>query len=152
MPKNSTPKVTKPILPFKSVGENSNLLVLKESMTDSEDAKPMMFAKDLVKTDVDEDFKFRALAAALNLTLEFSEQLRVLDSAFPIFQPILEMLETKFTRNYPKIVRAKGKKLRNALSDLKNKNVDFLMVPKKRPQALKLYEPKVERMYVSIFI
>ncbi|XP_076761645.1 nucleolar protein 14 homolog l(3)07882 [Xylocopa sonorina] len=149
----STPKHLiqgiKVIPPFKSVGESSNLLILDKDQTDLDIDlnSTLMKVSDLVDGPLDDNFKVRTLLTAVNLLREFKNHLEGLETAYSIFEPILKLLEVNSFDKYPSNIRKHIKQLRKDLKELKNKKLEYLVVEKKRPKPLRLYEPRVEVVY-----
>ena len=149
----STPKHLiqgiKMIPPFKAIGEFSNLLVLEDDQTDLEidPSGALMRASDLIHGESDDDFKIRALLTALNLLREFKNQLEELEAVYPIFEPILKLLKPNALDKYPPNARKHVKQLRKDLKELKKKKLEHIVREKKKPKPLRLYEPRIERVY-----
>ncbi|XP_076681466.1 nucleolar protein 14 homolog l(3)07882 isoform X1 [Andrena cerasifolii] len=149
----STPKHLiqgiKMIPPFKAIGESSNLLVLEDDQTDLEidPSGALMRASDLVHGESDDDFKIRALLTALNLSREFKNQLEELEAVYPIFEPILKLLKPNALDKYPPNARKHVKHLRKDLKGLRKKKLEHIVREKKKPKPLRLYEPRIERVY-----
>ncbi|CAK9823662.1 Nucleolar protein 14 homolog [Anthophora retusa] len=149
----STPKHLiqgmKMIPPFKTIGEPSNLLVLDEDQTHLEidPNNTLMKANDLVDESLDDEFRVTALLTAVNLLREFKTQLEELDAVYSIFEPILKLLNPNTFNKYPKNVKKHIKQLRKDLKELKNKKLKYIVFEKKKPKALRLYEPRIEVVY-----
>ncbi|KOX78543.1 Nucleolar protein 14 [Melipona quadrifasciata] len=147
----STPKYLiqgiKIIPPFKTIGESSNLLVLDEDQTnlDINLSSIHMKASDLVN----DDFRIRALLIAVNLLREFKNYLEELEAAYSIFEPILKLLKLNSFNMYPSSLKKHIKQLRKDLKKLKNKKLEYIVVEKKKPKPLRLYEPRIEAVYDS---
>ncbi|KAF3421845.1 hypothetical protein E2986_01393 [Frieseomelitta varia] len=151
----STPKHLiqgiKIIPPFKTTGESSNLLILDEDQTnlDINPSSIHMKASDLVDGPLDDDFRIRALLIAVNLLHEFKNHLEELEAAYSIFEPILKLLQLNSFNKYPLSVIKHIKQLREDLKELKNKKLEYIVVEKKKPKPLRLYEPRIETVYDS---
>lgn len=150
----STPKHLiqgiKMIPPFKTAGELSNLLILYEDKTDL-DIEPnttSMKASDLIDGDMDDEFKIRALLTAVNLLNEFKNHLEQLDAVYSIFEPVVKLLKPNSYDKYPQSVRKSVKQLRKDLKALQNKKLEYIVREKKKPKPLRLYEPRIEAVYV----
>lgn len=140
------------IPPFKKTGELSNLLILNEDQTnlDIDPINMLMKASDLVDGPLDDNFKIRALFTAINLLYEFKNHFEKLEIVYSIFEPILKLLEANSFDMYPFKVKKRVERLRKDLKELKNKKLEYLVVEKKKPKPLRLYEPRIETMYVLI--
>lgn len=151
----STPKHLiqgiKIIPPFKIIGESSNLLILDEDQTnlDINPSSIHMKASDLVDGPLDDDFRIRALLIAVNLLREFKNHLEELEAAYSIFEPILKLLKLSSFNKYPSSVKKHIKQLRKDLKELKDKKLEYIVVEKKKPKPLRLYEPRIETVYVK---
>lgn len=152
----STPKHLiqgiKVIPPFKTVGELSNMLVLDDDQTnlDIDPSSTLMKAIDLVHGELDDEFKIRALLTAINLLREFKNQFEELEAVYSIFEPILKLLKSNTFDKHPPNVKKHVKQLRKDLKNLKNKKLEYIVLEKKKPKPLRLYEPRIEAVYVSI--
>lgn len=141
-------KVIKVIPPFKTVGEVSNVLVLEESHKKLEmeaDAFKLQ-VRDFIGQDIDDDYKIRTFMTAVNLLCAFVEQCSELDAAFSIFEPILVLLKSSSVKRYPRSVRKNVEILTNKIEELKQKSLEYLTYEKKKPKALRMYEPRIEVM------
>lgn len=148
MPKPLVNKAIKVIPPFKRDGDFSNLLQIDENMKNHklDLSKPQMKASDLIDDEIDNDFKLRVFATTINLIFEFKKQYEELDTVYAIFEPILKMLKSDFIKKYPKNLRQKVKELSEELELMKLKKLEFIVREKKKPKALRLYEPRIEKV------
>lgn len=151
----STPKhliqEIKMIPPFKKTGELSNLLILDEDQTNLniDSINMLMKASDLVDGPLDDNFKIRALLTTINLLCEFKNHFEKFETVYSIFEPILKLLEANSFNKYPFKVKKRVERLRKELKELKNKKLEYLVVEKKKPKPLRLYEPRIETIYDS---
>ncbi|XP_012058849.1 PREDICTED: nucleolar protein 14 homolog [Atta cephalotes] len=106
-----------------------------------------MFASDLIHEELDDIFRIRSLLTAVNLLTEFKNQFQELETVYPIFEHILQLLKIYDFKQYPLYVRDYIKKLRTELELLRNKKLEYIMQEKKRPKPLKTYEPKIMTIY-----
>lgn len=139
-------QLIKVLPPFKSVGEISNILVLEESHKKAEiDLSAVkMRIEDFVEEEMDDDYRIRTFVTAINLLCEFKELCSELDAAYSIFEPILTLLKCGSVKRYPKLVRKKVKVFVSDLEKLKEKEIEHLVFDKKKPKALRMYEPRIE--------
>ncbi|XP_053985547.1 nucleolar protein 14 homolog [Hylaeus volcanicus] len=137
------------IPPFKTIGELSNLLVLNEDQNnlDVDLSGALMRAVDLVHGDIDDEFKVRSLLTAVNLIREFKNQLKELEAVYSIFEPVLKLLKPDVFNKYPLKVKKHIKQIRNDLKELKTIKLEYIVVEKKKPKPLRLYEPRIETVY-----
>lgn len=148
MPKSQDNKSIKVIPPFKSDGDFSKLLQIDENMKNHKIdlSKPQMKTSDLIEDEIDSDFKIRVFATTINLICEFKKQYEELEAVYSMFEPILKMLKCNFMKKYPKNLRQRVNELIEELEVLKEKKLEFLVREKKKPKALRLYEPRIERV------
>jgi len=106
-----------------------------------------MRASDLSRPELDDEFKLRAFVTAVNMTAEFKKQYEELEAAYVIFEPIIELLKMNACERYPKSVKKHAKKVRKDLQSLGNKKLEYIVREKKKPKALRLYEPRIEKVY-----
>ncbi|KYM81735.1 Nucleolar protein 14, partial [Atta colombica] len=116
-----------------------------ENTTDPNNAH--MFASDLIHEELDDIFRIRSLLTAVNLLTEFKNQFQELETVYPIFEHILQLLKIYDFKQYPLYVRDHIKKLRTELELLRNKKLEYIVQEKKRPKPLKTYEPKIMTIY-----
>lgn len=149
----STPKHLiqgiKMIPPFKTVGDLSNLLILYDDQNDLDIDLNItsMKASDLIPGELDNEFKIRALLTAVNLLHEFKNQLEELEAVYSIFEPIVKLLKPNTFDKYPQTVRKSVENLQEDLNALKNKKLEYIVIEKKKPKPLRLYEPRIETVY-----
>ncbi|CAG9817556.1 unnamed protein product [Phaedon cochleariae] len=142
-------KLVKVPPPFKST---STLLVLLEnlslSFSDSSEKCFQMKNTDLLSTEIDEEFKVRALHTAIGLSEEFYRHFEKLPSNVEIFSPIQKYLELVPALNYPRKVANGMENLSNCLNKTKSERIlNYIVMEATRPKALRLYEPKIEPVY-----
>ncbi|XP_076163740.1 nucleolar protein 14 homolog l(3)07882 [Ptiloglossa arizonensis] len=137
------------IPPFKTIGELSNLLVLNEDQInlDIDPSNTVMKAVDLIYGELYDEFKIRSLLTAINLIREFKNQLEELEAVYSIFEPVLKLLKLNAFNKYPSTVKKHIKQLRKDLKELKNKKLEYIVLEKKKPKPLRLYEPRIETVY-----
>lgn len=148
--KDNISKKLRPIPTFKHFDPEKNALTLESSRKkdDSELANLVMTSSDLIRIELDDDFKVRVLATTVGLLNKFIDILQNLEAAQALFKPILEILKLGVLKKHPKQLRELGKQVDEKLTGLMNQEMEFLVLPKKKPKALKLYEPKIEPVYV----
>lgn len=144
IPKRSV-KIIKVLPPFKTT---SNLLVLNKSYkNNTETFQFKLNIDDILEEKIDESFKIRALYASLKMLQEIHNNLIDLPSLCEIFAPIYRYLCMIPFANYPEIVYKESKILKKLIKDSElNRKLIYLVTPKIRPKALRLYEPQIERV------
>jgi nucleolar protein 14 len=110
-----------------------------------------MQIEDFGLEDINDNYRLRTFITTINLLHEFKEQCKELDAAYSIFEPILTLLKYGSIKRYPKEVKEKFQNLMNELEKLKDKKLKYLVFNKKRPKALRMYEPRIEVVYVIAF-
>jgi len=142
--------MTKILPPFKS---NCKILIINnESNIEIDTKKACMFASDLIETEVDDEFRIRTLLTAINLVRDFKNQLQELEAVHTIFEPIITLLKLCKFKNYPSNVKNHIKEIYKEFKLLRNKKLNYIVLEKKRPKPLKMYEPKIVTVYVFIII
>ncbi|KYN32734.1 Nucleolar protein 14 [Trachymyrmex septentrionalis] len=132
------------IPPFKT---KYKALVVNKVENTNDPNNAHMFASDLIHEELDDIFRIRSLLTAVNLLIEFKNQLQELEAVYPIFEHILQLLKINDFKQYPLYVRDHIKKLRTELEFLRNKKLEYIVQEKKRPKPLKTYEPKIMTVY-----
>lgn len=102
-----------------------------------------MFASDLIHDELDNKFKIRAFLTAVNLLIEFKNQLQELEAVYPIFEHIFQLLKINKFKQYPPNIRDHIKELCKKLEFLRNKKLEYIVLEKKKTKPLKTYEPKI---------
>ncbi|XP_018402661.1 PREDICTED: nucleolar protein 14 homolog [Cyphomyrmex costatus] len=132
------------IPPFKTTNK---VLVVNKAANTIDSNSTHMFASDLIHEKLDDIFRIRSLLTAVNLLIEFKNQLQELESAYSIFEHILQLLKINEFNQYPPYVRDRIKELVTELEFLQNKKLEYIVQEKKRPKPLKTYEPKIMAIY-----
>lgn len=121
-------------------------LVLVNDCT-NQDCDLKMEPFDLEEEEIDDLFKIRAIYTTLKLIQEFDNNLATLPSVVEIFCDIRVYLELLPTRNYPEKVSDLFKSLSQQLKTRKtDRKLNYIVMPAKKPKALRLYEPKIEEV------
>lgn len=132
-------RLIKVLPPFKST---LSLLYLAEKVG-ADDLK--LQAGDLLNKPIDDSFKIRSIFTTLRLLKDFHANLLHLPSLVEIYEPVLRYLNLIPTENYPETVQNEFEVLKKLLDEsISNRQLEFIVIEKKRPKALKLYEPKIE--------
>lgn len=128
------------IPPFKTAYK---ALVVNKAENTIDPNSTHMFASDLIHEELDDIFRIKSLLTAVNLLIEFKNQLQELEAVYPIFEHILQLLKINDFKQHPPYIRDHIKKLRTELEFLRNKKLEYIVQEKKRPKPLKTYEPKI---------
>lgn len=136
------------IPPFKTA---YNFLVVDEKLTniDIDPNGAHMIASDLMHTELDNEFRIRALLTAVNLIKEFKKQLQELEAVYSIFEPIYQLLKVNKFKTYPLNLRKHIKELCKEIKVLQHAKLKHLVFEKKRPKPLRQYEPNIMTVYVK---
>lgn len=146
IPKNSV-KLIKVLPPFKPT---NSLLCLTEK---SEETDLKLQTSDLLNKSIDDSFKIRSVFTTLCLLRDFHANLSKIPSLVEIYQPVLNYLSQIPQENYPERVQKEFSKLIETLENsISNRQLEYIVMEKKRPKALKLYEPKIEPVYVLFIL
>ncbi|KYQ51651.1 Nucleolar protein 14 [Trachymyrmex zeteki] len=132
------------IPPFKTAYK---ALVVNKAENTIDPNSTHMFASDLIHEELDDIFRIKSLLTAVNLLIEFKNQLQELEAVYPIFEHILQLLKINDFKQHPPYIRDHIKKLRTELEFLRNKKLEYIVQEKKRPKPLKTYEPKIMTVY-----
>ncbi|CAH0721315.1 unnamed protein product, partial [Brenthis ino] len=109
-----------------------------------------MKAKDLVLTEVSDDFKIRCLYTATEMLKEFFDKYVELEVLKAIFEPHIQLLGRVDLDLYPKNV---AKKVTEVIQYMKQtlevKTYTQMSREKVRPKALRLYEPDIQDVFTG---
>ncbi|RZF43750.1 hypothetical protein LSTR_LSTR009173 [Laodelphax striatellus] len=120
-----------------------------ETPADSSDVAVRLCCSDLcVDRDaaIDDQFKIRATGVALRLLQVAQDQYAQLPAAKIIFHTASQLIAKFKVTNYPKSVVEIFNKLQISLDKIREKDMDYIVNEAKRPKALKLYEPLIEKV------
>ncbi|XP_049778606.1 nucleolar protein 14 homolog [Schistocerca cancellata] len=142
-------KSVRPVPPFKSKGEASGLLILSEDFkTEDFVTNHKMNLSDLLEdAAVDDNFKIRALWTSVKLLSAFQQNLEPLASSFEIFKPVSVLINHLNTEQFPPDLKDDISNLHDKIEKMSVKKICHLIFEKKKPKALRLYEPKVEQVF-----
>lgn len=106
-----------------------------------------MAAKDLLANEIDDDFKIRCLLTCTRMTKEFFDNFNELEAQECLFESHIKLMGRVELDNYPKKV---NKYVTDIVKDMKDSLEVNTFTPlsreKKRPKALRLYEPDVQEV------
>lgn len=98
---------------------------------------------DLFKENNEDEFKIRSINLALNLLNQFCQFWNEEPSSVLIFEPFVPLLNVE---NYPVCLREKIEEVLKNILKLKKNKLIKLMLEKKKPKPLRLYEPEIEQV------
>lgn len=104
------------------------------------------------KIPEDGSFKLRALHTAVKLLLEFCCHLENLSASYHIFKPVLTTLKHIDVEKYPCFLQEDIQNIILKIEEMAHKKLHFLVKEKKKPKALRLYEPRIEEVWVPSVI
>lgn len=137
----------KVLLPFKSSGRDSSLLVLVARAKKLKLASHLLCAQDLLETEIDEAFKVRALKSTLLLTNDLLQQQIDSNCVKFLLAPIETYVNQISIDQYPAFIGESVESFKTIASQINNKLLTYLVPPTRKPKALRQLEPKFERIY-----
>lgn len=135
------------IPPFKSKGVSSELLVLSKRCVAKSISIGKLMAVDLVKPDISESFKVRALNATLNLTADVLTLLSDNVGAQHLAEPFSNMLRKLQLEKYPEFVQQSAQNVEQIIAKIMGTNLAFVTAPHQKPKVLRLMEPLFDKVY-----
>lgn len=141
-------EVYKKMPPFKSTGELNSLLAIKEDIkqTDFNDGFYLQ-SEDLLVEHLDNSFKIRAINSTLGL---INEMLNILSNNLSVqylIEPFGKFLDKINFEMYPQFVNENLTQLRGTMDRIREKPLEFPVPAVKRPKALRMMEPKFDKVY-----
>nr|CAD7570738.1 unnamed protein product [Timema californicum] len=135
--------------PAKPKGRTANMLVLSQDMSGEEPPESsLMCSSDLTDgIPGDDHFKTRALHTTVKLLSEFLSQLDGLPSCYEVFKPVSCTLSRLDSSKYPLDIQKDIAGLVLNIAALESRKIQLLVVEKKKPRALRLYEPNIEEVF-----
>ncbi|KAK3603036.1 hypothetical protein CHS0354_037784 [Potamilus streckersoni] len=145
-------KIEPVIPPFKPVGKNVNLLLLSKAMSGVTEIKKWKMSELLSinmerQATCNDEFRLSAINNSLILIREFSNLYAELPSYKEIFTPITNMCKKLPVQDFPTALQKNLKNLMENICANCQRKRQFLVIQKKKPQPLKMYEPKVEEVF-----
>lgn len=135
-------KLIRVLPPFKPT---LSLLALTEPIKDSDELILKLEATDFLNRPIDSSFKIRTIFVTLRLLKDFFNNLSQLPSIVEVYEPILNYLNLIPKQNYPEVLQKEFEILIEIIKNgAANRKLEYIVMEKKRPKALKLYEPKIE--------
>lgn len=141
-------EIQKAIPPFKSSGEQSTLLVLdSESSLAKTVCEYRIKSSDLVTVDIDESSKVVLLNVALNLSRDMLIMLEANAGAQYFVAQIDQHLIKLDFDEYPAFVLNSAQSCTEVMERIRVKPLAFIVPAEKKPKALRMLEPKFEKVY-----
>lgn len=137
------------IPPFKPVGNNIDLLKIqmveksRSLPVDTLDVRNVFHCTDLRTLNTDR-FRVCAMCTTLRLLIDFAKLYEQLPAYKTVFAPIKEMYNKLPTSVYPEEVLTVGGVLLGQLDYQNSKEIAHLVMERKKPKPLKMYEPQIE--------
>lgn len=144
VPKRSV-QIQSIVPPFKSIGEQNSLLVLTTAADNN--TGEHLKSSDLLQSEIDDNSKIRLLNVALRLTTDMLTLLQDNIGAQYFTAPIVNNIEKLNLAPYPEFVVQSLDKLKTIISVIEKKPLIFITAAVKRPKALRMLEPKFEKVY-----
>jgi nucleolar protein 14 len=106
-----------------------------------------MAAKDLVLNEIDSDYKIRCLKTCIVMLREFFDYFADLEAQQCLFEPHIALIGRIDAELYPKkIAKVITETVKYMKESLEVKTFTPLTEEKKRPKALRLYEPDIQKV------
>uniref|UniRef100_A0A182IL93 Uncharacterized protein n=1 Tax=Anopheles atroparvus TaxID=41427 RepID=A0A182IL93_ANOAO len=107
-------------------------------------------AEDLIRAEMTESFKVRAVATAVAMISTMATQLTDCPAIQTMAKFFLNQLEGLEKVSYPAKVKTLLKKTRSKLTQLADRPVRYLVAAEQKPKPLRLLEPKIYPVYDDI--
>ena len=131
--------------PFR-LHKDSKILNLDEDCSKMEVGSKMA-AKDLTLTEIDDDFKIRCLTSSMGILKEFFDYFNDIEAQVYLFEPHLKLTGRIDLDMYPaKVANRVNQIVKYMKAGLEVKTFTPLSREKKRPKALRLYEPDIQEV------
>ncbi|GBP74460.1 Nucleolar protein 14 [Eumeta japonica] len=136
------------IPPFR-LHKDKKVLVLEDDCNKMAEMYKMA-AKDLVAKEATNEFKIRCVISSVNMLHEMFENFGDIECQECLFAPHIQLLNRLNLELYPKKV---GFRISEVIQDMKQKletkTFTLLTKEKKKPKALKLYEPDIQEVFTG---
>lgn len=141
-------ELIKAIPPFKSSGDQSTLLVVESGSSQAKKVREYRIkSSDLVTVEIDEPAKVGLLNVALNLARDVLVMLEA-NAGAQYFVTEIERHLTKLDFDeYPGFVEKSAKSCIEVMDRIRAKPIAFIVPAEKKPKALRMLEPKFEKVY-----
>ncbi|CAC5420942.1 NOP14 [Mytilus coruscus] len=146
------PNKIEPVLPpFKPVGKSINLLEIKKPV--EKKIQTQLKMSEVLTTDMDRDalnndgFRLSVISSMVSLLEQFSSVYDNYPSYKEIFSPIKCQCGKLPVSNYPDSLRKQIQRLVNNITDGMETKRKPLVMQKKKPPPLKMFEPKIEEVF-----
>ncbi|PZC78240.1 hypothetical protein B5X24_HaOG202491 [Helicoverpa armigera] len=134
--------------PFR-LHKDSNLLNLEENCS-KRDVDSKMAARDLALTEFNDDFKIRILSSSMGILKEFFDYFNDIEAQVYLFEPHLRLIGRIDLDMYPiKVAHRVNQIVKYMKAGLEVKTFTPLCREKKRPKALRLYEPDIQEVFTG---
>lgn len=134
--------------PFR-LHKDSNLLNLEQNCSKM-DVDSKMAARDLTLTELNDDFKIRILSSSMEILKEFFDYFNDIEAQVYLFEPHLRLIGRIDLDMYPiKVAHRVNQIVKYMKAGLEVKTFTPLCREKKRPKALRLYEPDIQEVFTG---
>ncbi|XP_071170324.1 nucleolar protein 14-like isoform X2 [Mytilus edulis] len=144
-------KIEPVIPPFKPVGKSINLLEIKKPV--KKKIQTQLKMSEVLTTDMDRDalnndgFRLSVISSTVVLLEQFSAVYDNYPSYQEIFSPIKCQCGKLPVSNYPESLQKQIQRLVNNITDGMETKRKPLLMQKKKPPPLKMFEPKIEEVF-----
>lgn len=134
--------------PFR-LHKDSKILNLEEDCSKM-DVEGKMAARDFTLTEINNDFKIRCLSTSLGILKEFFDYFNDIEAQVYLFEPHLKLVGRIDLDLYPaKVANRANQIIKYMRAGLEVKTFTPLTREKKRPKALRLYEPDIQEVFTG---
>ncbi|XP_022827461.1 nucleolar protein 14 homolog [Spodoptera litura] len=134
--------------PFR-LHKDSKILNLEEDCSKM-DVEGKMAARDFTLTEINNDFKIRCFSTSMGILKEFFDYFNDIEAQVYLFEPHLKLVGRIDLDLYPaKVANRANQIVKYMRAGLEVKTFTPLTREKKRPKALRLYEPDIQEVFTG---
>ncbi|KAL5022325.1 hypothetical protein ScPMuIL_001480 [Solemya velum] len=140
------------ILPFRPIGAEIDYLLVESDSSTVDIRKRLRISEVLTATEqpfflVTQKFKLSVIHSTITLLLQFSELYKDLASYREVFAPVTRMAMKLPIQYYPCIIKEKVQKLLSTITTCSSVTKQPIVVQKRKPKPMKMFEPKIEEVF-----
>ncbi|CAH1641380.1 unnamed protein product [Spodoptera littoralis] len=129
--------------------KDSKILNLEEDCSKM-DVEGKMAARDFTLTEINNDFKIRCFSTSMGILKEFFDYFNDIEAQVYLFEPHLKLVGRIDLDLYPaKVANRANQIVKYMRAGLEVKTFTPLTREKKRPKALRLYEPDIQEVFTG---
>ncbi|XP_065225974.1 nucleolar protein 14 homolog [Planococcus citri] len=98
------------------------------------------------EADLNDEDKLKFIFTALKLLSAYVKHYESFSASYAIWKPILKQLEQLPIETYPKCCSDEVSELKTKISATLSRPIQYLVAQRKRPKALRLYEPNIRQV------